>query len=43
MIKGYGEKVKTQLAKICNDILDALDKHPTTLVASWESMFHHKM
>jgi 14-3-3 protein epsilon len=28
MIKGYGEKVQTQLAKICKDILDAFDRSP---------------
>ena len=27
MIKGYQEKIKSELAKICEDILDVLDKH----------------
>ena len=27
MIKGYRGKIESELAKICEDILDVLDKH----------------
>ena len=33
MIKGYREKIESQLAKICEDILDDLDKHLIPLAA----------
>jgi 14-3-3 protein epsilon len=34
MIKGYHEKIESELAKICEDILDDLDKHLIPSVAS---------
>ncbi|KAE9384835.1 14-3-3 protein [Gymnopus androsaceus JB14] len=37
MVKGYGEKVETELAKIREDILDVLDKHLIPSAASGES------
>ena len=44
MIKGYQEKIKSKLAKICKDILDVLDKHLIPSAASGESkVFYHKM
>ncbi|GAW00801.1 14-3-3 protein [Lentinula edodes] len=44
MIKGYREKIETELAKICEDILDVLDKHLIPSAASGESkVFYHKM
>src|SRR5882757_1652312 len=44
MIKGYREKIESKLAKICEDILDVLDKHLIPSAASGESkVFYHKM
>ena len=44
MIKGYREKIEGELAKICEDILDVLDKHLIPSAASGESkVFYHKM
>ncbi|KAF9462569.1 14-3-3 domain-containing protein [Collybia nuda] len=44
MIKGYREKIETELAKICEDILDVLNKHLIPSAASGESkVFYHKM
>ncbi|KAF7294378.1 14-3-3 protein [Mycena chlorophos] len=44
MIKGYREKIEQELAKICEDILDVLDKHLIPSAASGESkVFYHKM
>ena len=44
MIKGYHEKIESELAKICEDILDVLDKHLIPSAASGESkVFYHKM
>lgn len=44
MIKGYREKIEAELAKICEDILDVLDKHLIPSAASGESkVFYHKM
>ncbi|KAJ7216814.1 14-3-3 protein [Mycena rebaudengoi] len=46
MIKGYREKIEQELAKICEDILDVLDKYliPSSSAASGESeVFYHKM
>ncbi len=44
MIKGYREKIETELAKICEDILDVLEKHLIPSAASGESkVFYHKM
>jgi 14-3-3 protein epsilon len=34
MIKGYREKIESELAKICKDILDVLDKHLIPSAAS---------
>ena len=36
MIKGYREKIEGELAKICEDILDVLDKHLIPSAASGE-------
>ena len=39
-----GEKIEAELAKICEDILDVLDKHLIPSAASGESkVFYHKM
>ena len=44
MIKAYREKIETELAKICEDILAVLDKHLIPSAASGESkVFYHKM
>jgi len=44
MIKCYYEKIKSELAKICEDILDVLDKHLIPSAASGKSkVFYHKM
>ena len=44
MIKGYREKIELELAKICDDILDVLDKHLIPSAVSVESkVFYHKM
>ena len=44
MIKGYREKIESELAKICEDILEVLDKHLIPSAASGESkVFYHKM
>ena len=44
MIKGYREKIEGELAKICEDILEVLDKHLIPSAASGESkVFYHKM
>ena len=44
MIKGYREKIESELAKICEDILQVLDKHLIPSAASGESkVFYHKM
>lgn len=44
MIKTYREKIETELAKICEDILEVLDKHLIPSAASGESkVFYHKM
>jgi 14-3-3 protein epsilon len=44
MINGYREKIESELAKICEDILDVLDKHLIPSAASGESkVFYHKM
>jgi 14-3-3 protein epsilon len=44
MIKGYREKIESELAKICENILDVLDKHLIPSAASGESkVFYHKM
>jgi hypothetical protein len=42
MIKGYREKIEGELAKICEDILDVLDKHLIPSAASGESKVHGK-
>ena len=44
MIKNYREKIEGELAKICEDILEVLDKHLIPSAASGESkVFYHKM
>jgi len=44
MIKGYREKIELELAKICEDILEVLDKHLIPSAATGESkVFYHKM
>jgi len=44
MIKGYCEKIESELAKICKDILDVLEKHLIPSAALGESkVFYHKM
>jgi hypothetical protein len=44
MIKGYREKIEGELAKICEDILNVLEKHLIPSAASGESkVFYHKM
>lgn len=44
MIKGYREKIESELAKICEDILEVLEKHLIPSAASGESkVFYHKM
>lgn len=43
-IKEYREKIEAELAKICQDILDVLDKHLIKSAESGESkVFYHKM
>jgi 14-3-3 protein epsilon len=43
MIKGYREKIEAEIAKICEDILEVLDKHLITSAASGESKaLYHK-
>jgi len=44
MIKAYREKIEAELAKICEDILEVLEKHLIPSAASGESkVFYHKM
>ena len=44
MIKGYREKIESELAKICEDILEVLDHHLIPSAATGESkVFYHKM
>ena len=44
MIKSYREKIEAELAQICEDILEVLDKHLIPSAASGESrVFYHKM
>ena len=44
MINGYLEKIESELAKICKDILNVLDRHLIPNAASDESkVFYHKM
>jgi 14-3-3 protein epsilon len=44
MIKGYREKIETELQKICEDILEVLGRHLIPSAASGESkVFYHKM
>lgn len=43
-IKEYRQKIEAELAKICDDILDVLDKHLIPSAKSGESkVFYHKM
>lgn len=44
MIKAYREKIESELAKICEDILEVLEQHLIPSAASGESkVFYHKM
>ncbi|KAG5958455.1 hypothetical protein E4U57_001318 [Claviceps arundinis] len=44
LIKEYRQKIEAELAKICEDILDVLDKHLIPSAKSGESkVFYHKM
>jgi len=44
LIKEYRQKIETELAKICEDILEVLDKHLIPSAQSGESkVFYHKM
>ncbi|KKK17694.1 14-3-3 family protein [Aspergillus ochraceoroseus] len=44
LIKEYRQKIEAELAKICDDILDVLDKHLIPSAQSGESkVFYHKM
>jgi 14-3-3 protein epsilon len=42
-LKGYREKIQSEMAKICEDIFDVLDKHLIPSAASRESKFFYKM
>jgi hypothetical protein len=42
--QGYREKIESELAKICEDILDVLDKHLIPSIATGKSkVFYRKM
>lgn len=44
LIKEYRQKIEAELAKICEDILEVLDKHLIQSAQSGESkVFYHKM
>ncbi|EEH36333.1 DNA damage checkpoint protein rad24 [Paracoccidioides lutzii Pb01] len=44
LIKEYRQNIETELAKICEDILDVLDKHLIASAETGESkVFYHKM
>lgn len=44
LIKEYRQKIEAELAKICEDILEVLDKHLIPSAQSGESkVFYHKM
>ena len=44
LIKEYRQKIELELAKICDDILEVLDKHLIPSATSGESkVFYHKM
>jgi 14-3-3 protein epsilon len=44
LIKEYRQKIEAELAKICDDILEVLDKHLIPSAKSGESkVFYHKM
>lgn len=44
LIKDYRRKIEAELAKICEDILEVLDKHLIPSAQSGESkVFYHKM
>ncbi len=43
MIKGHREKIESELAKICEDILDVLDKHrilPNSVIPARMGNYH---
>ena len=44
LIKEYRQKIEAELAKICEDILEVLDKHLIASAQTGESkVFYHKM
>lgn len=44
LIKDYRQKIEEELGKICEDILEVLDKHLIASAKSGESkVFYHKM
>jgi 14-3-3 protein epsilon len=44
MIKGYRDKIESELTETCEDILDILDKHLIPSATSSESqVLYHKM
>jgi 14-3-3 protein epsilon len=43
MIRDYRKKIESELAKICNDILDVLDKHLPSAASGESKVFYHKM
>ena len=43
MIKDYREKIEGELAKICEDILDVLDKHLPSAASGESKVLYHKM
>jgi 14-3-3 protein epsilon len=43
MIKDYRRKIEGELAKICEDILDVLDKHLLSAASGEYKVLYHKM
>jgi len=43
MIKGYREKIESELANVCEEILDVLDKHFPSAASGESKVFCHKM
>jgi 14-3-3 protein epsilon len=43
MIKDYREKIEGELATICEDILDVLDKHLPSATSGESKVLYHKM
>ena len=42
-IKRYREKIESELAKICDDVLSILDKHLPSAASGESKVFYHKM